>query len=124
MTGVTVSCGIQMFDVGVRRCGCRAAGSAINGTRQCEVGLWKAGGHGAALSALLPPSLSAVVQCGLAGLHLTSASLNHTVFLSAAGGSHNEAKYSFSSSCKVLFSCRAKHAESPAIALLFSLPPL
>lgn len=96
MTGGVVSCGIQMFDVGVRRCGHRAAGSAVNGTWLCELGLQRARGHGAASSALLPPCLSAVAQCALAWLHLTSASPNGIVFSSAAGGSRNEAKHCFS----------------------------
>lgn len=66
MTGGMVSCGIQMFDIGVRRCGYRASGSGINGTWPCELGLQKARGHSTSLSAPLLPRPSAFVQHSLA----------------------------------------------------------
>lgn len=82
-----------MFDVSVRGCGYKAAGSAINGLWWPELGLQKARGHSMASSVLLPSCLSDSVHHSLA---LTLALSNGAVFFSAAGGSHNEAKCCFS----------------------------
>lgn len=69
MTGVKVF--LRVFVVGVKHCGYRAAGSAVSGAWPCELGPQKARGHGTCLSALLlPPCLSAVVQCSQAWPHL------------------------------------------------------
>lgn len=70
MTGVMVSCGVHMFDVSVRGCGYKAAGSAVNGLWWPELRLQKARGHSTALSVLLPPCLSDSVHHSLAWPHL------------------------------------------------------
>lgn len=44
MTGVNVF--LRVFDVGVKHCAYRAAGSAINGTWTCELGPQKGRGRG------------------------------------------------------------------------------